>query len=56
MIGGMRSPEPEAPPARARMVFNAKVGQVKNVEGDYHQNEPVTINVGTRTKRKPKTE
>lgn len=56
LIGGMRSPETEATPTRARMVFNAKVGQVKNVEGDYHQNKPVTFNVSAKSKRGTKPE
>lgn len=33
------------------MVFHGQVGEVKNIEGDYQQNEPVTINVGGKKKR-----
>ncbi len=48
LIGGM---QPPAAPTRTGMVFHGKVGDVKNIEGDYHQNEPVTINVGAKKKR-----
>ncbi|SOZ15568.1 putative TRANSCRIPTIONAL REGULATOR, lambda-like DNA-BINDING REPRESSOR (fragment) [Cupriavidus taiwanensis] len=42
---------PVAPPGRTGMVFHGQVGEVKNIEGDYQQNEPVTINVGGKKKR-----
>lgn len=50
LISGM-----QPPPAQSRtgMVFHGQVGEVKNIEGDYHQNEPVTISVGGK-KKSPK--
>lgn len=53
MLGGMHAPAPAPAPAPSRtgMVFHGQVGEVKNIEGDYHQNEPVTINVGAKKKR-----
>lgn len=49
LVGGMQPPAPA--PARTGMVFHGQVGEVKNVEGDFHQNEPVTFNLGTKKKR-----
>ncbi|WP_254601912.1 helix-turn-helix domain-containing protein [Cupriavidus taiwanensis] len=49
LISGMQPPV--ATPGRTGMVFHGQVGEVKNIEGDYQQNEPVTINVGGKKKR-----
>jgi transcriptional regulator with XRE-family HTH domain len=47
LVSGMQPPASN----RTGMVFHGQVGEVKNIEGDYHQNEPMTINVGGKKKR-----
>lgn len=50
LIGGMQ-PVAETK-HRTEMVFKGAVGNVN--QGDYHQNEALTLNVGSKPKRKAK--